>query len=242
MVYGLPASRTLLEETDWSRLEHGGGPAAPETPVKLAGLVSGDAGAATIALDHLWNDLLHQGSLYSATPSAALYAAAVLGESKGGESLTVPHRIKLLEWLAESAYAVSFSRERQLEEWFGSAVMDRNPVFGEMRAIRPIVFQEIAPYVSDLDRGVAESALLAAVHLLDAPELSPHVKEMSPKVRSVLAASAKKGYRDAAISRLEAWGEEVESLKRSAGAAGGKEDSWDEFWGSDRGSLDESPF
>ncbi|MGJ5891208.1 hypothetical protein ACSCBZ_04575 [Streptomyces niveiscabiei] len=242
MVDGLPAPRTLLEETDWSRLEHGGGLAAPETLAKLAGLMSGDAEAATIALDHLWNDLLHQGSLYSATPAAALYAAAVLGESKGGESLTTPHRIKLLEWLAEAAYAVSLSRERQLEEWFGSAVMDRNPLFGEMKAIRPVIFREISPYVSDSDRGVMEAALLAAVHLLDAPELSSHVEEISPKVRSVLAASDKQGYRDAAISQLEAWGEEVESLKHAAGATGGKEDSWDEFWGSDRGSPDDSPF
>jgi len=242
MVNEMPDSRTLLNETDWSRLDHGGGPAAPETPVKLAGLVSGDAGAATIALNHLWNDLLHQGSLYSATPTAALYVAAVLGESRVGKPLPASHRIRLLEWVAESAYAVSASRERQLEAWFGPSVMARDPLFREMQATRPALFRGVSPYFSDPIKEVVEAALLAAAHLLDAPELASRIEEVSPKVRSVLAVSCKQGYRDAAISRLEFWGEDIESLRDSAGSRKNEEDSWGEFWGSDRGSLDEPPF
>lgn len=242
MVNGLPDSRTFLEGTDWSHLEHGGGPAAPGTPVKLAGLVSGNAGEATVALDHLWNDLLHQGSLYSATPAAALYVAAVLGEPRSRESLTAPHRCKLLEWLAETAYAVSISREQQLEAWFGSAVMDRNSLFGEVRAIRPILFRGVLPCVFDSDKDVAEAALLAAVHLLDAPELASHIGAIAPKVRSVLAVSSKQGYRDAAISGLAAWGEDATGLKDATGSAENEGDSSNDFWNSDRGPLDEPPF
>ena len=240
MVSDLPDANSILEVTDWSRLEHGGGPAAPGTPVKLAGLVSGNSGAATTALDHLWNDLLHQGSLYSATPAAALYVAAVLGEPRSRESLTAPHRSKLLEWLAETAYAVSVSREQQLEAWFGPEAMARTSLFGEVRAIRPVLFRVVFPYISDSDENVAEAALLAAAHLLDAPELASHIGAVAPKVRSVLAVSSEQGYRDAAISRLAAWGEDVASLKDPAGSS--EDDSWNNFWNSDRGSIDEPPF
>ncbi|MCW8215705.1 hypothetical protein [Streptomyces griseolus] len=242
MVNELPDANSLLEETDWSHLEHGGGPAALRTPVKLVGLVSGNSGAATIALDHLWNDLLHQGSLYSATPAAALYVAAVLGEPRSRESLTAPHRSELLEWLAETAYAVSVSRERQREAWLDPAVMARNPLFSEVRAIRPILFRGVFPHISDSDKDVAEAALLAAAHLLDAPELASHIGAVAPKVRSVLAVSPKQGYRDAAISRLAAWGEDTTSLKDAAGSMEKEGDSWNRFWNSDRGSLDKPPF
>ncbi|MDX3315268.1 hypothetical protein P1S61_40765 [Streptomyces sp. ME08-AFT2] len=242
MVDELPDANALLEETDWSHLEHGGGSADPGTPVKLAGLVSGKSDAAAIALDHLWNDLLHQGSLYSATPPAALYVAAVLGESGSRESLAAQHRRRLLEWLAETAYAVSISREQEFDDWFGPGMMARNPLFSEVRAIRPVLFRGVFPHVFDSDEDVAEAALLAAAHLLDAPELADHIGVVSPKVRSVLAVSSKQGYRDAAISRLAAWGEDTASLKDAAGSTKNEDDSWNEFWNSDRGSLDEPPF
>lgn len=242
MINGLPDPRTLLEGADWSRLEHGGGPAAPGTPIKLAGLVSGNAAAAVMALDHLWDDLLHQGSLYSATPAAALYVAAVLGEPRSREFLITPHRSKLLEWLAEVAYAVSVSRERQLEAWFGPAVMDRNSLFAEVQVIRPVIFQGVFPCISDSDPDVVEAALLATVRLLDAPELTPYRGAVAPKVRSVLAVSSKKSYQAAAISGLAAWGEDVESLKGATESPGKRDGSWDEFWNSDRGPVDEPPF
>jgi hypothetical protein len=232
MVDGLPDPRPLVEETDWSQLEHGGGPAAPETPTKLAGLVSGNVDAATIALDHLWNDVLHQGSLYSATPPAAIYVAAVLGDPSSRESLIASHRSMLLEWLAEVAYAVSGPRERQLEEWFGAAVMDRIPVFGEVRSIRSVLFRGVLPCISDSDPNVAEAALLAAIHLLDAPELASYRRVIVTKVGNLLAVSSRQGYRAAAISCLATWGEDVESLKGMTEPAARGFDSWNGFWNS----------
>ncbi|NJQ04590.1 hypothetical protein [Streptomyces lonarensis] len=242
MASELPDANLLLDETDWSHLEHGGGPAAPGTPAKLAGLTSGNSGATTTALNHLWNDLLHQGSLYSATPAAALFVAAVLGEPRSRASLTAPHRSELLEWLAETAYVVSGLGERQREVWLGAAASVDNPLFSEMRAIRSTLFWGVFGHISDSDRDVAEAALLAAVHLLDAPELACHIGSVAPNVRSVLAVSSKRSYRDAAILRLAVWGEDTKSLKDAAGSTEKKGDSWNEFWNSDRGSLDEPPF
>jgi hypothetical protein len=226
----------LLDETDWSHLDHGGGPAGPETPVKLAGLVSGRTDAVTIALNHLWDDLLHQGSFYSATPAAAVYVAAVLREPHTRESSTAPHRIELLEWIAELAYPVSISRERQLETWWGPGVRDRSPRFNEVQMIRPVLFQGVNPNIYDPDQGVVEAALLASIHLLDDPELTSFRGVIALEVRNILTASSTQSYRDAAISGLEAWGEDVESLERST------DDSESEFWNADRGSIDEPPF
>ncbi|MET7645391.1 hypothetical protein ABZS83_17435 [Streptomyces sp. NPDC005426] len=239
----LPASRAFLRSVDWSRLEHGGGSAAPGTPMVLAGLAHDSApDAAARALRHLWDDLLHQGSLYSATPKAAVYVAAVLGESHGDESsMSSRHEIELLEWLAEVAYAVSVSRERQLKEWFGPEVMERNPLFGEVRAIRPLVFTGVHPYISDAHTDVVEAALLAATHLLDAPELAACIDVLAPDIRDVLGVSSKQGYRDAAISALAAWGENVESLTASTESTE-EGASWNEFWNSDRGPVDNPPF
>ncbi|MEW1721397.1 hypothetical protein [Streptomyces sp. NPDC093109] len=156
--------------------------------------------------------------------------------------MTAPHRTKLLEWLAEAAYAVSVSREQQLEEWFSPAAMDHNSLFGKMRAIRPILFQGVFPYISDSDKSTTEAALLAAVHLLDAPELASRIGAIAPKVRSVLAVSSKKSYRDTAISGLAAWGEDVTSLKGPTGSTEKENDSWNNFWNSNRGPLDTPPF
>lgn len=199
-------ANSILDRTGWSHLGHGGGPAAPLTPVKLAGLTSGNAGAATIALDHLWSDMLHQGSLYSAMPAAALYVAAILGEPISRESLTAAHRSELLEWLAETAHEVIVLRERQREVWLGAAATAHNPLFSEMRVIRSTLFRGVFDHISDSDKDVAEAALLAAVHLLDAPELACHIGSVAPHVRSLLAVSSKRSYRDAAISRLAVWG------------------------------------
>lgn len=235
----LPASRAFLESVDWSHLEHGGGAAEPGTPIVLAGLAHGGAPR---ALHHLWDDLLHQGSLYSATPKAALYVAAVLGESHGNESsITSRHRIELLEWLAEVACAVGASRERQRKEWFGSEAVDRDPLFAEVRAIRPLVFKGVHPYISDSNDEVVEAALLAATHLLDSPELASRIGVLAPRVRDVLAVSSKQGYRDAAVSGLAAWGESVESLTESTEETEEGE-RWNDFWKSDRGPVDAPPF
>ncbi|MET7336355.1 hypothetical protein [Nonomuraea sp. NPDC005650] len=238
----LPDPHTLLDETEWSRLQHSHGPAAPETQAKLAGLVSGDAHAASIALDHLWDCLFHQGSLYSATPAAALYVAAVLREVRSREALNATQRTELLEWLAEVAYHIGVSRERELEAQFGPDVMDQNPLFSEMRGARPALFQGVYPCISDPDLKVAEAALLAAVHLLHAPELASYREVIAPKVRSVLAVSSWQGHRAAAISGLAAWGEDVGSLKGSTEPENEADDAWSEFWGADRGSIDEPPF
>ncbi|MFI8952584.1 hypothetical protein ACIGO6_39700 [Streptomyces sp. NPDC053750] len=216
MTSSLSHPRTILEKTDWSRLEHGGGPAGSETPAILAGLESGDPAAVRAACSHLWDDLLHQGSLYSATPPSALYVAAVLERADCGDFLSESHLIALLEWLAEASYAVGDEKRKQLEDWYGPGVMDRDPLFGEMQSIRPTLFRGVIPWTFVESSGVAEAALLAALHLLDSLELQQHRAILSPNIRRMLAVSSRKSYRVAAVVAMAAWGEEIDSIEGAA--------------------------
>ncbi|GLW54079.1 hypothetical protein [Kitasatospora phosalacinea] len=198
----IPDPRAILAETDWSGLEHAYGPAAPETPLKLAGLLSGEPAAAEAALDHLWGEVLHQGSLCSATAPVACYVAALLYDAGSGEFLDPKHRRRLLSWLAESAYTVSDHRERQLEEWFGP---DRTTLFREFQEIRPRIFLGVAPHLHSPAGEVQEAALLAAAHLLDDPRLHSYRSEVSPMIRTVLAESVHDGHREVAARALASW-------------------------------------
>ncbi|MEU0937988.1 hypothetical protein [Embleya sp. NPDC005971] len=249
MIDELPDPRTFLAEVDWARLRHGGGMASSNTPVKLGGLVSGNSAEVAAGLDHLWDDLFHQGSVYPATAHAAVYVAAILGDAEIRELLVpaqgeekFPLRGRLLNWLAELAYAVSREAEMKIRARFDDSMLNFEPIFGGVWAVRPILFQGVSPYFSDMNPDVRESALLAAVHLLDAPELVLHRSKLAPLVRTVLAASTDRGHRSAAIAGLEAWGEDVDSLRSAAELSEEDGDSWNSFWNADRGSLDEPPF
>lgn len=182
----------------------------------LAGLESGDPAAVSIARSHLWNDLLHQGSLYSATPPSALYVAAVLERADCGDLLCESDLIALLEWLAEAFYAVGEEKRKQLEDWYGPGVMDRDPIFGEMQSLRSTIFRGVIPWAFVEGSGVSEAALLAALRLLESPELRHYRAILSPSIRRTLVTSSRKNYKVAAIATLVAWGEEVDSIEGAA--------------------------
>lgn len=216
MASSLSRPRAILERTDWSRLEHGGGQAGPETPAILAGLESGDPAAVRAAHSHLWDDLLHQGSLYSATPPSALYVAAVLECADCADFLSESHLIALLEWLAEASYAVGEDRRKQLEDWYGPGVMDRDPLFGKMQSMRPTLFRGVIPWAFVESSGVAEAALVAALRLLESPELQQYRAILSPGIRRTLAVSSRESYKVEAVAALLAWGEEIDSIEGAA--------------------------
>ena len=250
MTDGPPDPRRILEETDWARLQHAGGAAFPVTPNRLSSLSSGKPGEVTSALDHLWDDLFHQGSLYSATPAAALYVASILGDPASRNYLAPaweqgkrPLRSNLLEWLAELAYSVSHSSEMQIKTAFKYSPMERIPLFGEVRGIRPAIFEGVSFCIADSNPDVKEAALLAAVHLLDDPALASQRDLLAPEVRGVLAASSRSGYRSAAAAALASWGQGTEAPSDAEDPAKSKENAWNDFYRDrDRGPIDESPF
>lgn len=236
-------ARRILGDTDWSGLEHAYGPAYPETPIKLAGLASGDPDAVRIALNHLWDELIHQSTLYSATAPAALYVAALVSDPQCRESITpgweagkYPLRAKLLEWLADIAYEISDSKVEILRSW-GLSKAGALGLYPEVRQVRSALFPCVVACVDDPDVRIRESAVMAAISLTDCADLAPHREALAPMVRNVLAVSAEEGRRRLAINTLEAWGENVESLRSSVGPL--PPDVWKYL---PQGPFDEPPF
>jgi hypothetical protein len=217
----LPDPSRILEDTDWSRLEHAYGSASPDTPAKLSGLVSGDPDSVKIALNHLNHSLLHQGTVYSATLPAVQYVAALLGDPRSRESLTpswdegknYPLRERMLAWLASVADQVSEAKMQQIREWTDDPLLETFPLFHEIRGIYPTILPSAAIYFNDPHTKVREAALVAAVRLVESSELASHREALAPLVKSVLAVSSDERHRRLAIEALAAWGEDVESLR-----------------------------
>ncbi|RAY13713.1 hypothetical protein DPM19_18805 [Actinomadura craniellae] len=256
----LPDPRALLAETDWSALDAmWAGPYHPldpatATPDALAALVSGDRDAVTAALNHLSDDLRHQGSLYDATGPAARYVAALLADPGSRRALAPaweagrrPLRAKLLDWLAGVAHAVSDAGEEQARE-FGHPDPASTPRFREIRALRPALFQGVSACLDDEHPTVHHAALAASIPLLDDPALRHHRTALAPQVRRELATCADQDHRFAAICGLRAWGADTTTLDAHAELA--EHERRQEEWERGRrgqgishdGRFDEPPF
>ncbi|MEE6257681.1 hypothetical protein [Plantactinospora sonchi] len=215
------AACRILEDTDWSGLEHAYGPACPETPTTLAGLVSGEPDAVRIALNHLSDELIHQTTLFSATVPAALYVAALVSDPECRESVTpgwetgrYPLRAKLLDWLEAIAYEISDSKVEVYRSW-GFSEAEALLLYPGVRQIRPTLFPYVVNCLDDPDLRVRRAAVRAAVRLADCSDLASHRELLAPLVRDVLVVSAEEEHRRLAINTLEAWGEDVEPLRSS---------------------------
>ncbi|MBN6042345.1 hypothetical protein [Amycolatopsis sp. 195334CR] len=91
-----PADLTALDAVDWSRLEHAHGP-ADDVPDLIRALAAG-TGEWADTLDELYgDDLLHQGTCYSATAPGLAVLAGLVG------SFAAPQRLDLLLCLLYAA-------------------------------------------------------------------------------------------------------------------------------------------
>ncbi len=230
----LPDSDEILRQTDWSSLEHGAGPAFPETLVKLSGLTSSHPRAVRLGLDHLWDDLIHQGTMYSATTPAALYVAALVGEARGRD--WNGRRAELLHWLIEVAYTASDEMQRKVSAWCG---YEYGPLYPWIRDIRPMIFRGVDACIHDPDPAVQQAALAAAAYLLDDPALVAHRARLVPLVRDVLGAGP---HRRLAIRTLVVGGAGVDSFSKEAVAAAREDHFWLDTPTEPQGSPDEPPF
>jgi len=223
---------SLIKQIDWPLLEHAYGP-AEDTPSALSDLLNGPPEAQARALGHLTHAVHHQNSVYTATPPAALYVAAILSDprtdtliSRERNSPRCPLRQALLDWLESVAGAVGKDTEAT---WlrFGFSP-DASPAFVRTRAIRPVLFDAVSAFFHEADLAVREAAVAAAVPLLDAPELTRHQGDLAPLVRNVLATSSNRIYRAIAKRGLTAWEEEplVEQGKAPGGHAEPEREPW----------------
>lgn len=215
----LPEPGSLLHDTDWAALEHARG-TAEDVPAALAALLDPNPAVQAEALDRGLEPLRHQGSIYPATASAALYIAAILPdprttgvgiydllESHIRQQRPRPLRAALLDWLGFLAYD-SDDQNAEIGRQRGWADTSLHAV----RALRPVLFHAVSAFLHDADPEVRAAALVAAIPLVEAPELTRHRTELVPCARQILAASTDRYYRDCAIDGLTAWGHDVRDL------------------------------
>ncbi|PKV82661.1 hypothetical protein [Streptomyces sp. TLI_146] len=213
----LPVPALVLEGTDWDALEHSMGPAG-DTPQMLADLLDADQRVRTQALDHLHHVVHHQNTLYDATVPAALYVAAILTDPR--TSLPVdkePHdapgplRAALLGWLGSVADAAS--DEAAASSRRCGFPPEDYPPFVQTCLLRPLLYRAVAAFFDAPDPHVREAAIDACIPLLDDRRLTRHRHRLIPLLRDPLAVSEVWQYRERAIERLEAWGEDVTGLQ-----------------------------
>ncbi|MCX5382396.1 hypothetical protein [Streptomyces sp. NBC_00083] len=202
---GLPAAaKELLATTDWGSLRHAYGPGT-DIPATLCALVDEQPQVRAEALGMLDAAVLHQGSLYTVTAPAALFAAAILDHPAGlaehegyfpwdeGPPRTL--RADLLAWLGLVAESASYGedpvRDRldwQWEPWHEETARESTPderaALHACRGIRPALADAVEPFLSSPDPHVREAALGAAVPLLSAPELADRIPRVAALLRS----------------------------------------------------------
>ena len=174
------AAQDILEGTDWSSLEHAYG-SADQLPSLLPGLLSEDAAVAGRVLGVL-DAVLHQGTIYTCTTPTALFVASILSDPRVEISCESPLpwderrrplRAALLEWLGSFAESCTYDDENQAET---------NAPTRASQAIRPDLYQAIAPFVWADDPAVRSEARRAATYLLRAPELSDRRATLAEKM------------------------------------------------------------
>lgn len=112
----MDTAHDIIGATDWSRAFHAYGPGT-DAPEHLTALLSEDEGQRSKALDYLYSALLHQGTVYPATPPAVLYAADLLADPAADRPVhgmfseavgadAAPLRQHLLRFLADVAWSV----------------------------------------------------------------------------------------------------------------------------------------
>ncbi len=210
----LPDPAALIEETDWESLEHAYGPAV-DTAVRLVELLDEDPEVRASALGQLDMSVLHQGSLYSATPAAALFVAAILGHPRTlaehesaypWDDRRRPFRAALLEWLGHVAESAAYEGPGDGVEGGAQDVIE------SCRAISPAIYSAVVPYLDDPFPAVREAAVGAAVRLLQAPELAGHRPSAARLLNRSLAASDDRRERAAAVLTLGALGQDTAHL------------------------------
>ncbi|GAA2624171.1 hypothetical protein GCM10010399_64430 [Dactylosporangium fulvum] len=242
MVSNASRRHDLLDRFDWASLEHGGGRAS-DTPSLLAGLTSGRRAEVVSALNHLWDDLFHQGTVYSATVAAAQYVAVLLGEPliPVWEPGRRPLRARLLDWLTGMAYAVGNAADSRWQIWFGYSRTEGIPLVRQMQRLRPELFDAVQVCLADPDPVISDAALTTTVCLLDAPELAAHRGRVVALVRQKVLVDPEWGDRDMVFESLESWGEDIAELRALAAPVAEKV-LWNDIWSADRGPTDVAPF
>ncbi|TRO59810.1 HEAT repeat domain-containing protein [Streptomyces sp. IB201691-2A2] len=208
---GLPDPRSVIEDTDWAALDHAYGP-AHDTPLRLCQLLDEDPEVQAGALGTLDMSVLHQESLYSATPPAALYVAAILDDPRTlaqhenyfpWDDRPRPLRAALLEWLGQIADSAAYGETTGADDGNDPGVSDA------VRAVRGTLHTAVSAHLSAPDPTVRAAALAAASALLQAPDLAGRITGTARHLRRLLTESTDRRERAATVLTIGSWGEDT---------------------------------
>ncbi|MBP0454056.1 hypothetical protein J5Y04_31615 [Kitasatospora sp. RG8] len=157
----------------------------------------------------------HQNTIYEATAPVALGVAAVLArraEHYRGAADKVC--ALLLGWLAGIAWDSDDACVAAHQRYFEEDFLESYPPMAALRALRPVLFQAVAPFLDDPDATVAEEALCAALAFAEHPDLSGHRDSLVGRARRLLLVCDTRWRRRQALDALTAWGHDTAGLAR----------------------------
>ncbi|MET8630936.1 hypothetical protein ABZW30_45880 [Kitasatospora sp. NPDC004669] len=211
----LPDPSALLRGTNWASLETATGPAR-KLPQALIRLLEPDLTMpeARKALDAL-EPVRHQNTIYDATPATALFVAALLARR------TTQHGMEangvcmlLLAWLAGVATDSDDACVAAGNRYFDGNYLDGYPAMVAMRALRPVLYRAVSPFLDNADAAVRDTALAAALAFAEHPALAPHRDNLIHHARQLLLTNDTQWRRQQALDALRAWGHDTTGLTR----------------------------
>ncbi|MFI8392381.1 hypothetical protein [Streptomyces sp. NPDC085540] len=156
----------------------------------------------------------------------ALYAAAILDHPVLAEdgfrhddatSTGGPTVLSILDWLGETAYDADDTCVAIDERTYGNGSLD-----GEMRAfreLRPVIFSAVRALLGHDHPEVRNTALVAAIPLIEHPALTVHQSDLTGHAHRLLATSTDRYHRDRVLDALKAWGHDTTDLENEADIA-----------------------
>ncbi|WP_234322382.1 HEAT repeat domain-containing protein [Streptomyces sp. NRRL B-24720] len=215
-----PTARELLAAIEWDALQHAYG-SAEDTPPYLCQLLDEDPEVQAEALGMLEMSVLHQGSLYSSTPPAALFVAAILPHPQTlaehesffpWDDRNRPLRAALLDWLGQIADSASYGEDPGSEDEYGDGYDDEVEAILACRSIRPELYEAVEPFLDDPHPATREAALGTVTLLLKAPDLAELIPRAARRLCRVLAADGSRRERSSAALAMGAWGQDTTGL------------------------------
>ncbi|MER7768660.1 hypothetical protein [Kitasatospora sp. NPDC096140] len=212
----LPDPWVVVRGTAWPSLDTAFG-SGRRLPRALVRLLDPDltAGEARQALNDLDEPVRHQNTIYEATAPVALCVAAVLGRRAGQHRGAADGAcVLLLAWLAGVAHDSGDKCVAVGQRYFGEDFLEGYPALVAVRALRPVLFQAVEPFLDDPDRDVRETALSAALVFAEHPALAGHRDGLAERARRLLGVCDTRWRRWQALDALTAWGHDTEGLAR----------------------------
>ncbi|MFC5007505.1 hypothetical protein ACFPIJ_58070 [Dactylosporangium cerinum] len=204
--------RNIIDETDWLALKGSSKSLFDlDTPDMLRGLVSSDVREVEMGLSHLVFGLGDGVNVMPATVPAVRYVLALLPRIPGETAMRPrvsgirkPLRAHLLEWLGDTADAVSDDSERRFVDLAGFSPL-KYPAspWHKVRQLRPQIFEVVSAFLEDQDPVTRREAIAAAVVLVRGTELAAHRDAVAVSTQAFLDASPDPAQRNWATSALE---------------------------------------